>query len=383
MPDQYTHKTKKSYFSKIGHAFQNTIAGFLLFFIAIALIFINENNAIKRIKTLNLGEKEAFSTNPSLIKSELDGKLIHISGLATTREILTDQEFRVADSGIKLKRNVEMYQWMEKQEKEEENKVGGETEVTTTYSYYKGWNKNIVNSNNFKHPSEHQNPDTLPYKSKEYEAELVKIGEYILDQTLINKINKYEPLNLTEATDSTKMRRIDKPIRYYENQLYIGQDPTQPTIGDIRINYEIVKPTTITVIAKQNNDKLTTYQTKKSTIGLVSYGNKSIAEMFQIVENSNRLNTWILRIVSIIFIILSLNMISQPLKAIGNIIPIFSSIINYITKTASFILGIIIALIIIALTWITVRPLISLSLLAVISVLVVVNSKIKQNKTHK
>ena len=42
-----------------------------------------------------------------------DGKLVHLTGLATTEDVLEDNDFGISANAIKLKRAVQMYQWKE------------------------------------------------------------------------------------------------------------------------------------------------------------------------------------------------------------------------------------------------------------------------------
>ena len=62
---------------------------------------------------------------------------MHTSGEAKTTETLADPILAVSAPGLRLQREVEMYQWLEREEKSKNSK---DEEVTTWY-YEKGWSR--------------------------------------------------------------------------------------------------------------------------------------------------------------------------------------------------------------------------------------------------
>ena len=46
-----------------------------------------------------------------------------------------------------------------------------------------------------------------------------------------------------------------------ENGIYLGKDPNNPQIGDIKVNFQAVNPTQITIAAQQKGDSFVAYQT--------------------------------------------------------------------------------------------------------------------------
>lgn len=71
------------------------------------------------------------------VNPDNDSALVHVSGLATSSEILTDPYFNVSATAIKLRLRVEMFQWVEDAEETTKKKVGGDMETKVTYHYSK------------------------------------------------------------------------------------------------------------------------------------------------------------------------------------------------------------------------------------------------------
>ena len=114
MPNAYTTVTHQSYGERLGSSIIVSLMGIILFFAAFPLLFWNEGRSVHRAQALEEGEKIVVPIDINNVLENNNGKLVHLSGRATTDEVLTDIEFGVeVASVIKLRRVVEMYQWEE------------------------------------------------------------------------------------------------------------------------------------------------------------------------------------------------------------------------------------------------------------------------------
>ena len=129
--DSYTEVTSQSWFSRLGNAFKGIVVGIIMVVIAFPLLFWNEGRAVKRYKTLKEGGGAVISVAADKVDAANQGKLVHMTGMATTEENLVDTSFGVSSQAIKLKRYVEMYQWQEESKSKEKKKLGGGTETVT------------------------------------------------------------------------------------------------------------------------------------------------------------------------------------------------------------------------------------------------------------
>ena len=219
MSDSFTETTSTSWFSRIGKAFKGIVVGFCLFIVAFPLLFWNEGRTIKQTKSLKETESALVLAKCDEVNQDFDGKPVYMTGDAKTEETLSDDYFPVTVNGFKLKRNVEMYQWVEHEKSETKKKLGGGEETVTTYSYTKEWCDSPINSGNFKLSAEHENP-AWDFEGGETGAKTGTIGAFTLSESIIGKINWYEPLKVEVPAPEESANQVPA------NQVPANQVPT-------------------------------------------------------------------------------------------------------------------------------------------------------------
>lgn len=362
--DSFTEVTSKSWFSRLGNAFKGILAGIILVVIAFPLLFWNEGRAVKRHKTLEEGGGAVISVPVDRVDSGNQGKLVHLAGMATTDEILTDEVFGVSSQAVKLRRFAEMYQWQETSESQEKKKLGGGTETSTTYTYSKVWSAGLISSSQFRKPEGHENPAQMAYQSDEMVAGKVTIGAFTLSPSLIRMIGDYSPVAL--GSDYTLPDNLKNQARLASNSIYIGDSPSSPQVGDIRITYKEVKPMNISLVANQINDTFEPYYAKAGgTIELLVSGIQSADAMFQEAEKSNTILTWILRGAGFLVMLVGFQLIFGPLSVFADVLPILGSIVGAGTGFIAALIAGVLSCLTIGIAWIVYRPIIGIVMLAI------------------
>ena len=149
----YQKVTTTSYGGRLKNALSGVGMGFVMLIAGTVLLFWNEGRTVKTTKML----KEAQGVCVELgdieqVNADMNGKMIHASGLAATEEVLTDGMFDISLNAIKLIRSTEYYQWVQHEKSETRDKVGGGQETITTYTYSKEWVSSPVSSSSFEDP---------------------------------------------------------------------------------------------------------------------------------------------------------------------------------------------------------------------------------------
>ena len=146
-----TETTTESWGSRLGGSIRGVIIGLALFVGGFPVLFWNEGNSVKTAKAIDEGEGACIAVDSNAqVDAEYEGKLVHMTGKADTKDVLSDATFGVSATAIKLKREVEMYQWVEESRTSEKKKMGGSVEKVTTYTYKKEWSSHAIDSGDFK-----------------------------------------------------------------------------------------------------------------------------------------------------------------------------------------------------------------------------------------
>lgn len=360
--DDYTEVTSQSWFSRLGGAIGGVVVGLIIFIIGFPLLFWNEGNYIKSKKALQEGAGAVVSLSIDKVEPGYQGKLVHLTGTATTGAKLADPVFGITINAIKLKRIVKMYQWKETEKKETAKETGGGTTTKTTYTYAKVWNEGLIDSRQFKKPQGHANPSAMALTNKESVAKEVKLGAYALSPGLVDKINKYEELPANSAASLPSA--LQGKVTLDQGNYYVGQNPQSPEIGDLKIEFQVIKPLTISMVAKQIRNTFEPYiAANGKKIELLSVGTVSAANMFQEAQKENQLITWLLRLLGFLLFFIGLLLIFRPLSVFMDVLPILGSIAQTGITMMALPLALALALITISIGWLSYRPVVGVPLI--------------------
>ncbi|MBQ9537124.1 MAG: TMEM43 family protein [Desulfovibrionaceae bacterium] len=390
---EYTETTSTSWFSRIGSSFGGVVFGIILLVAGTGLLIWNERDFVQTRDALN----EALSVTVELpdtrkIEPAFNGQLVHAIGYAETKDMLRDSLFGIGGVGIALERQVEFYQWVEHSKTEKHKSIGGGEETITTYSYAPEWVKHRVDSQQFHAPearSQYRNFTLLMVENQTQYASHVSLGAYRLPDFLIRAIGGAQPFNvmLDNATksklnhDLLTARSNFRPMQtgslndflgsnilLHEqgNLLYVGEQPTMPQIGDVRLSFTMTPQATISIIAKVHGNTFEPFHAANGKdVSSLALGEVSLEKMFADEHSSNATITWILRAVGTILIIIGLATVFKPLAVIASVIPLFGTIVEAGTTLVSVLLGLAWSLIVMAIAWLAFRPVTGLLMLAV------------------
>lgn len=359
--------------------------GFLMLIAGIVLLFWNEGRTVKTTRML----KEAQGVCAELgdiqqIHSELDGQMVHATGLATTDEVLSDNYFGVSANAIKLNREVEYYQWVEHTSSQTRDKVGGGQETVTTYSYTKEWTSSPVNSSSFEDPEYKgiANDVLLTLDDQSVQAQNVRFGAYRFPEGLTSQMNKRVPLNV--ELDPEFAAYLEKQmhsnwdvaesasfVHPTNNVIYVGLDPNNPRVGDVRVTFEKVNPGEVSILAKVIGDTFENFTAKNGyTLMSLEDGAVSADNMFETEHKSNKAMAWVLRLLGILLIYLGFKNIFNILVTLLKVLPFLSNIANLGVNLVCGVLAFVIGLVVIAIAWIVYRPVLGIILLVAAGALI-------------
>jgi len=385
MTDQYTETTTQSWGQRLKNAVAGVLFGLVLFIGAFPLLWWNEGRAVDRIKALDEGRRIVVEAPYANVDPNNNGKLVHISGGVTTDDVLKDSLFGVQEKALRLKRVVEVYQWKETSSTREETNMGGSQTSTTTYSYDKAWSPNLIDSGRFKHPEQHQNPASKKYSDQNLDAKM-NFGPYVLSRSFVGQIDNFEQYQLLQDNYDAMPENLRQSFTL-DGNYYISGDLANPQIGDVKIHFEIVRPTDISVIGKQNGNTIEPYSLQSSsvaanaapstsgiggllrsldssvqqssqTIELLQVGIVGAEEMFAIAARNNSLLTWGLRLLGCFIMWLGMRMILAPLTVFASFVPFMGTLADAGIGIIFGLVSLALSLLTIAVAWMFYRPVI-------------------------
>jgi len=357
-PNQFKEVSNESWLSRIGGSFIGFIFGIILIPAMIFLLSWNEGRAVSSAKSLNLGRSAVIEVSSETVDPSNDQKLIYVVGQLTTQSPAEDPITNVtADNLLRLNRDVSIYQWVEKVIEKKTENVGGSQTTEKEYNYSKEWTKDFIDSKRFKIPTGHQNPK-IDLTSENFDAEEANLGSFSF-KPMLETLKNYETL-----------KQLPNPPAGFEisgSSFFKGNDITKPEIGDIKIDYTGIIGQKYSVVAQQSEESLTPYVDPKTdySIALVMPGQVSVDKLFAEQENQEKIQTWAIRALGFVFMIIGFKLLFGPIEMLAAFLPFLKHLIGAGTFIVSLLLAIPVTLITIAIAWIANRPILSISMLAI------------------
>jgi hypothetical protein len=286
------------------------LSGLALFLAAFPLLFWNESRTLGQYRRSGEGVLEVHPVRMDRIDPDMNGKLVHVSGLAITGETLRDPVFGVAANAVKLRRRVQVYQWREKTVPVDDAAGGGDSKTAVVYDA--AWSDRIIPSSEFQAAAEHPNPPAFPYADREFTAKTVTLGAYTLSQPFIEQIDRFRPLKLDREALSRLPADIRWDARRQPDGFFIGDDPEKPAVGDMRATFQAAGPLTVTVVGRQAGNLLLPYPSDKGMISLLRVGAHSVEGVFPPAREGHAALIWGLRLGGFALMFLGLALIFVP-----------------------------------------------------------------------
>lgn len=362
----FTETTRTSWLARLKNALIGVLIGTVLVAAAIWALFWNEGRSIKAYRALTEGAGLVISVSADEIAPSNEGKLVHISGTVTPDGIPADPEFGIsADGAVAIRREVEMYQWVEKSESRSETKLGGSEETVTTYTYTKEWKSGREDSGDFRQPEGHENPD-LPVGNQSFAVDSAKVGAFAVAGENVAGLGKETDLRLTEEDADRARQVLAGTIQLDRAGFYVGSNPSQPQVGDLRIRYSREDLSEASFAAAQSGGWLKPFTASNGReIFLSASGKVTAAEMFDAAQAENTMIMWLIRIGGLIALFVGFSLFFSILGVIADVVPIAGSLVRFGTGMIALVLTVLVGPLVIAIGWFAYRPLLSLGLLLV------------------
>lgn len=288
------------------------IIGVLLILSSVLLIGYSEYKVIKILMNRDNLNNEINEVKSTMVDKNNNDKLIFMNGYLILNKDLEDKEFNVSVRTSKLERVVEIYQYKETKEDDE------------TYSYETDWYSELIDSSEFKNDG-FDNPSSMKYENKTYYNDTY-LGAFKLDDKEIDELGLYSRyLDLDSEFASKNGFNISN--EYYTT----SKDIDFPEVGDIRISFRYNSSSSVSVIAKQDNDTLSEYKVNDLLIKKIYNGKLNKEEVIKDIYPLNLVLNILVIVVSIILSIIGFKILNIKIiySVILSIFIVFTMFFKY------------------------------------------------------
>ena len=340
-----------------------------MFLSSIALIWWNEGNAVKKHKALDEGQLIITPTSSYKIDSKNEGQLIHLSGDILSNEPIEDYDYKIKTNGLKLNRKVEKF------ELDKDTDSNDKKDSLLGHKDKKWVEQEYIYSESPEDGQKEYLSDMKWYSSAR-QVETATINSYTLSQSLLDDLNNFVPVDLSEVSTS------DFNFKIVDNYIYIGNTSlNKPEIGDFRVSFEEVKEGEYSIISGQYGNSFKPYITdNKGEINLIEPGNLSSTEMFDKAHSYTSNLLWVFRILGIILMFFGAKKCFNPLIVLSEFIPILNKILNFGVNIFSGVIAFFTSIIVIAIAWIIERPIYSSIIIGSIVALTLIIQSMKSSQ---
>ena len=347
--------------------FAGILFGIIFLIAGTIMLWWNEGDNVKNIKTVKELREQYIDVGSDSIDSSNEGKLIATNGeFVVNDEYISDNEFSLDVKTAKLNRIVEMYQWEEKENTDDND--------NKTYTYSKKWSTSLISSSSF-HNSSYSNPTSMPYKEKTFYADSANIGAFSLSKSQI------ENLSLSAALSLNSNLTLPAGFTISDNYITNAADINNPQVGDIRISYKYNDYKEASVLAVQNGSSFVDFvSTQGKKINKIMEGKLTGSQLIDSIEKDNNMMKWIFRGIGALLICFGYMLLISPITTLASFVPILGGIVGSALNLIAFLIGIVHALIVIIIAWFRYRPLLSVALIIVVMVLLVIIKKLISNQ---
>uniref|UniRef100_A0A8C4T5Z7 Transmembrane protein 43 n=1 Tax=Erpetoichthys calabaricus TaxID=27687 RepID=A0A8C4T5Z7_ERPCA len=381
-----TSRKKPGFLERLSDTAGGVVAGIALFTFSFYVLFTNEGRALKTAASLDEGLSLVVSLQDiNSVDRQNDGHLVHLSGPLNTPQPLFDPNYRISISAVKLKRQVEMYQWVEYDESREYEE-NGEVKTETKYSYNTEWRPEVINSRNFDKEIGHTNPSAMAVESVTVVSPDVSVGSFHLSTGLIDKVDNFKKLHLGSLGIWDPFLTID------DDYFYHTANPKRPEVGDVRVsffyaglsgqNINLGHPDLVTVIAQQRGEQLVSYKTKVGdTLEILYQEALSAMEVFEREHGFNSMKTWALRMAGWMMMFLGVSLMTRIFHTLVDWLPIVRNLVDLGLKLFAASVATSLSLLTIATGWLFYRPVWAIAIAALAALpIIIAKSKAPQKK---
>jgi hypothetical protein len=384
MNDVFSSSSHRSLGDNLLESIKGFFIGLVLFIAAFPVLWWNEGC----VDSADIA-KTAVIAKPDASGTEGEGKLVAVTDKLAVTERVGDPDMLAPGAYVELRRDVEMYAWIEKKESRTEKRLGGGSDVITTYTYRLDWTASPESSDNFAHPEGHLNP-RLDVRGAVFHPALAQVGGFTfapaeiklppatsIDLTAENvklaaaappvpppapvtsakappgkkgvpvkapppkkpepKKAEPKPEDADAAADEDAPAAKSGPFRFVSSVIYRGSGaPERPVAGDVKVSFQAVTP-----------GKLVTLYGTRQGKSVLPFDFEGKEKLFRVIEGTHEqaigtlhgeytTRLWSIRGLGFFMIWFGMALVIGPFNAVLDIVPFIGRSGRFLTGLVMF-----------------------------------------------
>ena len=322
--------------------------GLAMFVGAAAGLAYNESRTVNQAAAIAEISASAVAVEIDAIKPENDGKAVYFKGALETDAGVQDDYFTFGgDDLLVFERKVEMYQWVKHRRDKKD-------------VWEKKWSDDAESDG-----GGHSNP-AFPVESKTFSASDAHVGAFHLAESQVGELDSSGNFTLP-AELSPELQNLGWTATG-GNQLYLGTNPNSPSVGDVRVEFSVLKETTVSAMGRQTGSELVRYLAKNGyDVFFIEPGEVAKELLVQHGESANSTLAYVLRAAAGAGMALGLGIAFSGFVGWLTWIPLLGPMIGRFAFWLGSLIGAILAAILFVGAWLWTHPLALVATVAVIS----------------
>ena len=164
---------------------------------------------------------------------------------------------------------------------------------------------------------------------------------------------------------------------------YLGEDPGDNKIGDLKVSFKKATDQDVTVTAQQSGAGFQAFSLPNDREAhRLDSGLLNMEQVHAAADSETAFRTWLIRLGGFLAMFFGICLVTKPLSVVADVIPIIGSIVGGITGFVGFFIALALSATTIAIAWVAYRPLLAGILFAVALAGIIFGFMMRQKPAH-
>lgn len=359
--------------------------GLPLLLAGIALLVWNEYHQMRVTRLYDKAEASLTVLDDSTrVNPDYEGRLLYLNGWAHMGDTVADPLYGVGGRFLAVDRQLQYYHWVQHQQRDEYIDRDGQKRAEVSYYYQPEWVDKPVDSENFagNAPEQYHNFALTEVTSHKTYSAGAHMASLELHHDLIDSVPATAPGSVYIDTHTPAFEAaLDSTTHHgtvvchlLGDTIYYGDDPYQAHVGDMRVIFSFYPECHAWVLAQQHGQQLRPYQDSDGYWFSFSRFSQEVFEPHDALAQDRwgqKMLRWTLRILGWLMIVWGIRQLFEWFVGLLRRIPILGPVFKMGLAAVAWVAGTLIALLTIGVSFLAVRPLLGIGIVATLVVVVV------------